>query len=90
MIDNLEEYFDILDCTTVTSHNEFSSETGEYICLISDNEDKMPDDIDIKKLLLKTAQTTTSLYLPNRYKEMSFDEIRTLLKKFLISTPFGK
>lgn len=46
MIENLEVYFDILDSTKVTSLHEFSSETGEYICLINDNKDKMPDDTD--------------------------------------------
>jgi hypothetical protein len=81
MIDNLKVYFDILDSTKVTSHHEFSSETGEYICLINDSKDKMPDDIDIKKLLSKMSQTTSSLYSDNRYKEISYNEIRTLLKK---------
>jgi hypothetical protein len=71
----------LLDCTTVTSHYKFNSESGEYICLINDNREKLPDDIDIDNLLSKMSQTTSSLYSPNRYKEMTFDEIRNLLSK---------
>jgi len=81
MIDSLEHYFDLLDCTTVTSHHKFNSESGNYICLINDNREKLPDDIDIDKLLSKMSQTTSSLYSPNRYKEITFDEIRNLLSK---------
>jgi hypothetical protein len=81
MIDSIEQYFDLLDCTTVTSHHKFNSESGEYICLINDNKKMLPDDIDINKLLSKMSQTTTSLYSPNRYKEMTFGEIRNLLSK---------
>ncbi|MEG0774055.1 hypothetical protein [Clostridium sp.] len=81
IIDRLEQYFDILDCTTVVSHHEFNSETGEYICLINHNKEKLPDDIDIHELLSKMERTTTTLFSPNRYKEMSFDEIRVLLKE---------
>ena len=81
MIDGLEEYFDLLDCTVVTSHHKLNPENGEYICLVIDDRDKLPDNIDIDDLLSKIPQTTTSLYSPNRYKEITFDEIRNLLGK---------
>jgi hypothetical protein len=79
-IDNLENFFDLLDMTTVVSHHQFVPETGEYICLINDENEKLPEEIDIQKLLSKMEKTTTSLYSPNRYKEITFDEIRALLK----------
>lgn len=80
MIDQLEQYFDLLDFTVVTSHHKLNLESGEYICLINDNREKLPKDIDIDRLLSQISQTTTSLHFSNPYKEMTFDEIRNLLR----------
>jgi len=79
MIDNQEEFFDIIDGTVVTSHHMFDPVSGEYICLINDDRNKLPDIFDIEKLLLKIPQTTDSLYSPNRYKEITIEEIVNLL-----------
>ncbi len=80
MIDEMEQFFDILDVTTVTSHHDLNFETGEYICLINNDKSKLPNDIDLHRLLSKIENTTSTLYSPNRYKEMTYDEIRALLK----------
>ena len=79
VIDNLEEFFDIIDGTVVTSHHKFDSECGEYICLIKDDRYKLPDIFDIEKLISNIPQTTDSFYSPNRYKEMTFEEIKNIL-----------
>ncbi|MFV0341819.1 MAG: hypothetical protein ACK5JH_02855 [Anaerocolumna sp.] len=47
MIERLEEYFDLIDSTTVISHHEFKYETGEYICIVNNADERLPDDIDI-------------------------------------------
>jgi len=80
MLDKMEQFFDILDITAVSSHHELNCETGEYICLINDDKSKLPLDIDLHELLSKIEKTTSTLYSPNRYKEMTYDEIRALLK----------
>ena len=79
MIENIEQYFEILDCTKVFSHHKFNPETGEYVCIINDEKVKLPDDLDIDKILLKMPKTTTSMYSgSSRYKEISFEDLREI------------
>lgn len=81
MIDNLECFFDLLDATNVISHHEINHETGEYMCVINDENEDIPNDIDLDTLLSLMKPTTKTLYDHNRYKEMSFDEIRSLINR---------
>lgn len=79
MIERLEQYFDLLDSTTVVSHHKFSEDTGDYICIINDENVQLPNDIDVDVLITKMEATTNTLYANNRYKEMTFDEVRRIL-----------
>ncbi|MCL2509231.1 MAG: hypothetical protein FWF05_08660 [Oscillospiraceae bacterium] len=88
VIDNLEEFFDISDCTTVTSHFDINFENGNFICLINNTDDlartepakvlQLPEEIDLESLLNNMEDTTESLYQPDRFKEFTIDEIKAL------------
>lgn len=76
VIDSMKTYFEILDITAVVSHHGFNPETREYICLIHDEKEKLPGDINVNELTAVIPATTKSMYSPDRYKQMTFDEIR--------------
>lgn len=75
--DNLEAYFDLMDCTTVSSHHQLSDD-GDYLCVVS-SEYHLLEDIDLEELLDKMPDTTESMFNPERYKSLSLNEIRKIL-----------
>jgi hypothetical protein len=84
VIDKQGSFFDITDVTKVVSHHDINFDTGEYICLIhNDNNEtlQLPKEIDLNKLLSKMPDTTKTMYAPNRYVELSLDEIINIQSK---------
>ena len=84
IIDHQESFFDIGDATRIVSHHHLDHDTGEYICLVRNNKDKSlerPEGIDLEALIKKLPDTTETLYKPNRYVEMTMDEIKEILEK---------
>lgn len=84
VIDHLKEYFDLLDDTKVRSYHKFDPSTGEYMCLVYDN-GTLPTDTELSILIDKISITTETMFAASRYRELTFDEIRGLLKE-----PLGK
>jgi len=86
IIDNQGHLFDISDATSIVSHHDIDFESGNYICLIRNNENedgsilRLSERIDLKALLRNMPDTTTSLYQDNRYQEISLEEIEVLQK----------
>lgn len=82
IIDNQEDFFDIKDGTKIMSHHDINFETGEYICIINNsnrNSLDLRNEIDIKKILANIADTTDSLYSPNRYIiQLTLDQLNDI------------
>lgn len=84
IIDNQKNFFDVTDETKITSHFDIDYATGEFIALIHNSSQnikkalELSEDINLKKLLHKMNDTTTTLFAPNRYVELSLDEILTI------------
>ena len=86
VIDGQEEFFDIPDSTEVVSHLDIDFEKGEFICIVS-RDDEFGDGLrPLKKLnmpvLLENMENTTqSMHQANRYKEFTLDELEKLQQK---------
>jgi hypothetical protein len=78
LIDKQEVFYDIKDVTAITSHFNINWETGEFICLIHNDENggiKLSNKINLNKLMENMPDTTDTLYASNRYLEYSLDEL---------------
>ncbi len=86
MIDDQEILLDV-DPSDVMNSFDINFERGELIfCAYkSENSDggffKLPEEIDLQKLMHNIPDTTTSLYQENRYKEYTKEELVNLSVK---------
>ena len=85
VIDKQESFFDVSDGTKISTFHDIDFESGSYICLVKSSagdETPMalppPEGIDLQALLKNMEDTTGSLYQPNRYKELSIEEIKDM------------
>lgn len=85
-IDDEEMFFDV-DLLDVTSTFDINFERGEFICCVSKAEDaegkilKLPEEIDLQQLMKNIADTTSTMFADNRYKEFTKEELVELSKK---------
>ena len=85
IIDDQEEFFDV-DPLSVTDTFDVNFQDGLFICCVNKSKDKdgnilrLPDEIDLQKLMLRIPDTTPSMYQNNRYVEYTKDELIELSK----------
>ena len=85
IIDEQEQYFDV-DPLEVMDTFDIDLENGEFIFCVHKDEDKdgnfieFPKGIDLKKLLKKLPDTTSTMFADGRYKEYSKEELVELSK----------
>ena len=84
-IDDSETFFDV-DILDVISTFDINFERGEFIFCVSKAEDengtilKLPNEIELQHLMKSIPDTTKSMYVDNRYKEFTKEELITLSK----------
>lgn len=66
MIENAEQYFDLLDMRTVTFQMIWSSQTDEFTCVVHD--DQYTPNIDIENIAEKVSLTTETLFQKHRFQ----------------------
>ena len=84
VIDNQEEFFDIKDGTKIVSHHDINFDTNEYICIINNDTSEslvLPNGINLKELIPKIPDTTKSMFLANRYIELSLEQLKDIQSK---------
>ncbi len=85
-IDDEEIFFDV-DLLDVTSTFDINFERGEFICCVSKAEDadgkmlKLPEEIDLQRIMKNIPDTTATMFAKNRYKEFTKEELVELSKK---------
>ena len=85
-LDDEELFFDI-DILDVVSTFDINFERGEFICCVSKSEDangnilKLPEEINLQNLMLNIPDTTATMFVDNRYKEFTKEELIELSKK---------
>lgn len=85
-IDDEEIFFDV-DLLDVISTFDINFERGEFICCVSKAEDddgkmlKLPEEIDLKHIMKNIPDTTATMFVENRYKEFTKEELVELSKK---------
>ncbi|MBQ2676848.1 MAG: hypothetical protein IJF54_05575 [Clostridia bacterium] len=81
IIDNQEKFFDVTDGTKIVTHFDINWDTGEFICAARNDygeNEYLQSNIDTAKLLSKLHDTTETLFIDERYIEMSGEEIKNL------------
>lgn len=81
IIDNQEEFFDVTDGTKIVTHFEIDWDKGEFICVARNEYEEnkhLQCDVDTTELLLKMQDTTETMFIDERYVEMSKDEIKNM------------
>ena len=79
--ENEEEFFDVLDATTMVKSFAIDWDKGEFICLARnelDEEEHLQFDVDAYELISKVENTTDTLFAPHRYKEVAKTELDNL------------
>ena len=85
-IDDEEIFFDV-DLLDVISTFDINFERGEFICCVSKAEDadgkmlKLPEEIDLQRIMKNIPDTTATMFVENRYKEFTKEELVELSKK---------
>lgn len=85
-IDDEEMFFDV-DLLDVTSTFDINFERGEFIGYVSKAEDaegkilKLPEEIDLQQVMKNIADTTSTMFADNRYKDFTKEELVELSKK---------
>ena len=85
-IDDEEIFFDV-DLLDVISTFDINFERGEFICCVSKAEDadgkmlKLPEEIDLQRIMKNMPDTTATMFVENRYKEFTKEELVELSKK---------
>ena len=85
-IDDEEIFFDV-DLFDVISTFDINFERGEFICCVSKAEDadgkmlKLPEEIDLQRIMKNIPDTTATMFVENRYKEFTKEELVELSKK---------
>ena len=84
-INQEESLLDLETNVVISNHFDVNWETGEFIFLAHNGEDAeeniipFPKNIDIKKVMNRLPETTDSvLNSTKNYKELTFDELRSL------------
>lgn len=73
-------YFDV-DSLKVTDTFDINFERGEFIICAYNSEDensnvlKLPDEIDLQKLMQNIPDTASTMFAPDRYKEFTKEEL---------------
>ncbi|MDD6236881.1 MAG: hypothetical protein PUB00_05815 [Clostridiales bacterium] len=82
IIDSQKEFFDISDDTSIVTCFDIDWENKSFICVarneLGQEEHLQFPDIDTEKLLLKLKDTTSTLYMDNRYIELTSTEIEDI------------
>ena len=82
IIDSQKEFFDISDDTSIVTCFDIDWENKSFICVarneLGREEHLQFPDIDTEKLLLKLKDTTSTLYMDNRYIELTSTEIEDI------------
>jgi len=82
IIDNEERFFNVTDGTKIVTHFDINWETGEFVCAARNDygeNEHLQCHIDTAELLSKLPDTTETLFMDNRYIEMSEEEIENLI-----------
>ena len=85
-IDDEDMFFDV-NLLDVSSTFDINFERGEFICCVSKSEDasgnilKLPEEIDLQNIMVNIPDTTSSMFIKNRYKEFTKEELIELSKK---------
>lgn len=85
-IDNQEMFLDV-DCLSVTDTFDIDWENGQFIFCAYKSEDSsgnfvgFAEEIDLQQLMKKIPDTTSSMYVKNRYREYTKEELIELSKK---------
>ena len=84
-INQEEKLLDLETNVGANNHFDINWDTGKFICIAHNGEDaeeniiSFPKDIDIKKVMDRLPETTDSvLNSTKNYKELTFDELRSL------------
>ena len=84
-INQEEKLLDLETKVGISNHFDINLDTGEFIFLAYNGEDAegniipFPKDVDIKKIMDRLPDTTDSvLNSAKNYKELTFDELRSL------------
>ena len=84
-INQEEKLLDLETKVGISNHFDINWDTGEFIFLAHNGEDvggniiPFPKDVDIKKVMDRLPDTTDSvLNSAKNYKELTFDELRSL------------
>ena len=82
IIDSQKEFFDVSDDTSIVTCFDIDWENKSFICVarneLGEEEHLQFPDIDTEKLLLKLKDTTSTLYMDNRYIELTSTEIEDI------------
>ncbi len=81
IIDNQECFFDVTDGTKIATRFDINWDTGELICVARSEyaeDEHLQFGIDVRKLMSRLQETTSTMYDDNRYIEMSEEEINNL------------
>jgi len=81
IIDNQECFFDVTDGTKIVTCFDINWGTGEFICVARNSygeNEHLQFDIDTRKLISKLQDSTETMFVDNRYIEMSEEEIKNL------------
>ena len=85
-IDDQEMFLEV-DCLSVANTFDIDWESGAFIFCAYKSEDekgnfvRFPEEIDLQQLMKNIPDTTTSMYVENRYREYTKDELIELSKK---------
>ncbi len=66
MMENAEQYFDLLDMKTVKFQMSWDSQTDLFTCII--HNDQNTPDIDVQAIVQEIGITAETLFYKNRYK----------------------
>ena len=85
-VEDQETFFDV-DMIDVSSTFDINFERGEFIFCVSKSEDEdgtiltLPDEIDLQCLMKNIPDTTESMYVNDRYKEFTKEQLIMLSKR---------
>ena len=72
MIENAEQFFDLLDVTKVSFRMQWCEEENCFVCAIVDGND-WKNDYDLQRIALDIGVTTESLYLHGKKRYSTVD-----------------
>lgn len=78
IIEHQEAFFDVTDAAKIVTLFDIDWEKGEFICVARSDygdDERLQFSIDAEQLLAKLPNTTDTLFAPNRFIELSEEEI---------------